>query len=228
MGQASTAAKSPRKRRKGGETRTLLINACIDLIRSEGLMALSTERVTRAAHISQPGFYNHFKNTDELLRVSVVSVLQDMAGRQTVLRREMMGGLETPQDAVDAQTTRNILEAMLDVFLSEPVFAELFLRYRFDASLLDGAVMAVAQEVIEDNISDLWELSRRMGARQEDYPRVALHAEHLSGIYYRTAELMLAKRYSRELILQSACEAVISLTRGLQEVLLAAQMEPPR
>lgn len=225
MGQASTAAKSPRKRRKSGETRTLLINACIDLIRSEGLMALSTERVTRAAHISQPGFYNHFKNVDALLEVAVTDVLTEMADRQSRLRREAMQAQSTLAARLQPAPTRALLERMLDVFVSEPTFAHLYLRYRFDPTVLGGAIARVARKVEEDMIADNWALSLIAGTRPEHYDRVAVYTEQANALYYRAGEQLLHGRYDRELILEKLTSASVALNRQLVEELVRLQPE---
>jgi len=229
MTRAAPATKSRQRggRRPAGETRALLLQACIELIRAEGLTALTTHRVAKAAGISQPGFYNHFKNLDALLEVAVTDVLTGMADRQSRMRREAMQTPQTAAAMLQPAPTRALLERMLDVFVSEPTFADLYLRYRFDPTVLGGAIARVARKVEDDMIADNWALSLIGGTRPEHYDRVALYTEQLNALYYRTGEQLLQGRYDRERILESLTSANVALHRELVEELMRLQPEWP-
>jgi len=227
MAQALTGTESRQKsgRRRVGETRALLLQACIELIRADGLTALTTDRVAKAAGISQPGFYNHFKNVDALLEVAVTDVLTEMADRQSRLRREAMQVPSTLAAMLQPAPTRALLERMLEVLLSEPTFADLYLRYRFDPTVLGGAIARVARKVEEEMIADNWALSLVAGTRPEHYDRVALYAEQISALYYRAGEQLLHGRYDREQILESLTSASVVLNQQLVEELVRLQPE---
>src|ERR1041385_4662159 len=86
MSSDAPTARDPRRRGKQGETRAKLIQVTIDLVRNEGLAALTTSRITREAGIAQPGFYAHFKNIEDVLRTAVAQVIEDIR-RKTKQRR---------------------------------------------------------------------------------------------------------------------------------------------
>lgn len=197
-------------RRPRGETRTVLLDACTELVRAEGPAAVTTERMAREAGISQPGFYNHFKNTDELLRTAVVAVLQDMAARQLATWREHNASVD-PQRLLSAAHVHTQLDLMIPVFTSEPRFADLYLRYRLDPTVLDGAIKRVADEVREDLTAEVWSIAQRFGGKPADYPRVAFYAELLLGLYYRACEMIIAERFSYSQVLDLTTTAVSSL-----------------
>ena len=72
------STREPGRRGKQGETRARLIQVAIELVRTEGLAALTTSRITRAAGIAQPGFYAHFRNVEEVLQTAVMQVIEEM------------------------------------------------------------------------------------------------------------------------------------------------------
>lgn len=60
---------STRRSRKESklETRERILDAALDVLIKEGTKGFSMNKVTKAAGIAQPSFYNHFDNLDEML-----------------------------------------------------------------------------------------------------------------------------------------------------------------
>lgn len=204
---------SPRRRGRSGETRALLCEVCIQIVRTEGRAALSVQRVAKEAGISAPGFYNHFKNTEELLGEALGGVMADLARRQSIgaalERLGLKGGMPTPQVA------RQVLDSMLSVFLEEPELAELYIRYRTDPTMVDGAITEVAAQVLTETVDTIWGYAQRLGTPPKAYARVAIFAEHLIAHYYRAAEMLLSGRHERELVIETTTNAIYVLTMQL-------------
>jgi len=219
MTDAAAMPEARGKRRKQGATRAMLVEACVDLIREEGVSALTTQRVAHRAGISQPGFYNHFDNIDGLLREAVDRVYGDMARRQTEARRKVLEAYQHPEETIRPENVRRGLESTLGVVLDEPRFAELFLRYAGDPTLLGGAAKAIADRARDETIEDIWALSMRMGSRPEDYARVAVYTEQMLALYYNAAVQILGHRYSRALVIDATTEALVALGTALNEAL---------
>jgi TetR/AcrR family transcriptional regulator, fatty acid biosynthesis regulator len=196
-GEPIRPTREPGRRGKQGETRARLIQVTIDVVRAEGLSALTTSRITRAAGIAQPGFYAHFKNVDDLVRTAVSQVVEEMREKIGAARRRTFERFKTVVDAagIDA-TTRAAYDDALDVFLSDPTFAELFLRYRRDPSLLGGYMREAMEHVRQDLTLDVWRNARRLGFRDEHYPQVTFWAEQILGLFFTTAEALLDGRYT--------------------------------
>ena len=77
-----------------------MLEAAVDLLRSEGLPSLTTVRVTKEAGIVQSGFYAHFKNPEHLQQE-----LAERVGRE--LREHIatwMAALPTPAEADKTST----------------------------------------------------------------------------------------------------------------------------
>jgi AcrR family transcriptional regulator len=202
--QPQRSTREPGRRGKQGETRARLIQVTIDLVRQEGLPALTTGRITRAAGIAQPGFYAHFKNIDDLLRTALAQVLDDMQRKVTAARRRAFERLKSLEDLADIETTRAAYADTLDVFLSDPRFAELFLRYRRDPSLLGGYMRYAMDVVRQDLTADIWRAAQALGFQQEHYSVVAFWAEQLLALYLAAAEALLDKRQAdRDMLLDS-------------------------
>lgn len=211
--QASTAADSsvpppstrePGRRGKQGETRARLIQVTIELVRQEGLPALTTSRITKAAGIAQPGFYAHFKNVDELVHVAILQVLEEMRIKIGDSRRRAFARFEEYANVVNMKATRMAYADGLDVFLSDPTFAELYLRYRRDPSLLGGLMRQAHALVRQDITEDMWRNAQRFGFRPEHYVQVSMWAEQVLALFLSAAEALLDGRYpSRDQVIES-------------------------
>ena len=217
------STREPGRRGKQGETRARLVQVTIDLVRREGLSALTTSRITRAAGIAQPGFYAHFKNVEELLRTAVSQVLDDMREKAGAARRRALERFATMDSVGDLEMTKAAYEDTLSVFLSDPGFAELFLRYRRDPSLLGGYMRYAMESLRKDITEDLWRRALLMGFREEHRTHVALWAEQLLALYFAAAEALIDNRYDdRELLLESVSRS----SRALANATLEAALGP--
>jgi AcrR family transcriptional regulator len=198
------STREPGRRGKQGETRARLVQVTIELVRNEGLSALTTGRITRAAGIAQPGFYAHFRNVDDLLRQAIGHVLGEMREKIRGARRRSFERLDAVSDAAQIDAIRAAYEDGLAVFLSDPTFAELFLRYRRDPSLLGGYMRRAMDGVRTDITEDMWLRARALGAKPHHRPLVSFWAEQVLALYFTAAEALLDDRYAdRDMMLDA-------------------------
>jgi AcrR family transcriptional regulator len=196
--------REPGRRGKQGETRARLIQVTVELVRREGLPALTTSRITRAAGIAQPGFYAHFKNVDELVQTAVMEVLEEMRGKIGDARRRAFARFEEFADVANMNATRMAYADGLDVLLEDQTFAELFLRYRRDPSLLGGMMRQAHAFVRQDITEDMWRNAQRFGFKPEHYVQVSIWAEQVLGLFLSGAEALLDGRYpNRDQVIDS-------------------------
>ena len=107
-------------------------------------------------------------------------------------------------DAAHVDALRAAYEDGLDVFLSDPTFAELFLRYRRDPSLLGGYMRRAMEGVRADITEDMWLRARALGARPEHHPMISFWAEQVLALYFTAAEALLDERYAdRDMMLDA-------------------------
>jgi len=101
-----------------------MLEAAVDLLRSEGLPSLTTVRVTREAGIVQSGFYAHFKNPEHLQQE-----LADRAGRE--LREHMATWMATMRaSTAEEGSLAASYEQVLTLFRDQTSLIDLFLRFR--------------------------------------------------------------------------------------------------
>ena len=194
--QALPTKREPGRRGKQGETRARLIRVAIELLRGEGLSSMTTSRIAKAAGIAQPGFYAHFKNTDELVSTAVLEILEEMRRKTLEARRSAFERLQNYEELSNIALMRQAFEDGLDVLLADPTFAELLLRYRRDPSLLGGLLREAARRTREDLTEDIWTTAQRFGFRAEHYPQVAFWSEQILGLFLTAAEALLDGRYT--------------------------------
>jgi AcrR family transcriptional regulator len=211
------STREPGRRGKQGETRARLIQVTVDLLRQEGLHALTTGRITKAAGIAQPGFYAHFKNIDDLVRTAVSQVVEEMRQKIRAVRRRAFDHLREVRDIANLQATRAVYADTLDVLLSDPGFAELFLRYRRDPSLLGGYMREAATRVREDISEDMWRNAQLVGFSPELQPLVSMWAEQILGLFFAAAEAVLDGRYEgqKELIIDALALSSFAIMRAM-------------
>jgi TetR/AcrR family transcriptional regulator, fatty acid biosynthesis regulator len=193
--QPGASRREPGRRGKQGETRARLIRVTIELLRGEGLSALTTSRITKAAGIAQPGFYAHFKNVDELVRTAVLEVLEEMRRRSSETRRAAFQRLQHYEDLTNIALMRAAYEDGLNLLLGDPTFAELILRYRRDPSLLGGLMREAIGHAREDIFEDIWRTAQAFGFRSEHHSQVAFWAEQILALYLTAAEALLDGRF---------------------------------
>jgi AcrR family transcriptional regulator len=141
-------AKLTRKEAKA-LTRAKLISALIDLTRSEGIGALSTTAVTRAAGVAQSVFYDHFKDMDQALTVAAEKV----GGRVRAAIADARAQLDL---SAPAGPIRASYAAAVDGLMAEPVLTELLLRHRSDPlSPLGECMRGILANARTDIIADL-------------------------------------------------------------------------
>jgi AcrR family transcriptional regulator len=208
------SSREPGRRGKQGETRARLIQVTIDLVRQEGVGALTTSRITRAAGIAQPGFYAHFKNVDQIVRHAVSHVVEDTREKIKVVRRRAFERFRDP-NADLRSATRSAYNETLDVFLADPTFAELLLRYRRDPSVLGGSMQIVMERVREDFTNDLWRNAEVAGFKEEQRPTVMFWADQILALYFAGAEALLDGRQTdREMLVDALTQSSMAIMRA--------------
>jgi AcrR family transcriptional regulator len=181
-----------------------MLEAAVELLRTEGPGSLTTVRLTREAGIVQSGFYAHFKNPDHLQEE-----LAEKKGQQ--LRESMarwMAALRSdPRTDLDALTAR--YREVLDLFEEESEVVDLFLRYRRTPTPL-GAVMGHLHTQLRADVFQY--LRDRAGAPEDLRPHLGAlgtHADLLVAALLGVAEAVVENRLPHR---AGAAQALASMT----------------
>ena len=185
----NTTKRSRKPRGTRDETREQLIQAAIDLLRREGVGAVTTVSVTEAIGLTQSGFYQHFSSLEQCLEAAA-----QQCTRQ--LRQFVADHLEATQKDTDDPMAAHVrhYQAMLDLCARDRVLGELFLKRRFDESPIGQAMRDFHDGLRTDLSKNLRELARALDPRTANDPRIPVLAELLLSMTISAAEMLVEGR----------------------------------
>lgn len=146
----SPAGRPLSRRESKAATRMRLIEAAIEILDTEGEGELTTTAVARRAGISQPSFYVHFSDLDDLLH----QVIEHMNGELSAPTREARR--QSRNAPFDVGKLRETFRVPLEFLLAHPTITRLLARTRLDlVSPLGAWSRAVWQTNRDDLVADL-------------------------------------------------------------------------
>ena len=178
------------RREKRAATRERLIEATITLLRSEGIGALNTVAITKAAGLAQSGFYQHFAGVDEAKRAAAELIAERIRNDVARQRRRVH-----TLDPNDLKLLQRYCQKMLEIFESEPRFAEIFLHNRHDRSPLGEVMRELLRQLHQDLLEDLQNvLFRRRKIEPAEREMLSLQAEIILAAAFTCGEAIIEKR----------------------------------
>lgn len=217
-----------RKRGTREQTRQRLFDATIDLIQREGLAALTTVRITEHAGIVQSGFYAHFKNIDECVAATAEQVIDRQRSVQSDFRSRAYAHLLGADSLVGYANMRALWERSLDLMLEDRVFAELFLRYRRDASPLGKRVRKLFDQARSDMARDMNEVAPRLGIGKEFEPYTAFWGDLVLGMWLTATEALLDGSHDREVVITMLAQTTCAGSRAGVRAAQPREVDPHR
>lgn len=159
-----------------------MLDAAVDILRLEGLPALTTVRVTREAGIVQSGFYAHFKNPEHLQ--------QELAERVGLKLREHMASWMAAMRAGsgDEADLAERYEHVLTLFRDESSIVDLFLRYRRSPSTLGKVLGHLHTQLRADFFQYLRERAGDPDTIRPHLGTIGVHADTLVAAVLGVAE----------------------------------------
>lgn len=197
---------------KKERTRVLLIEAAAELALSGGVAAVTTTAVTARIGVTQPAFYVHFKNVDEILAVAA----SETSDRITKILREVRakGRARGPIEN-SKETVRSSLEALC----SEPEVLDMFLRYRRDTtSALGNSIMACEARARQELAEDLGHGAAKVGLSVEKLPPLNIVADCFASLFIGCLESIRDGRATLE-------QAASMLSNVLRAAVMGAVMK---
>jgi AcrR family transcriptional regulator len=190
------------------------LQVTLDLLRAEGMGALTTGRIAGAAGIAQPGFYAHFKNVEECLSTALFEVMEEMRAKVTLVRARAFSRFQSIEDLVNVEATRAALSDSVDVLLSDRAVAELFLRHRRDLTMLDGFMCKAYEQQRQDLTGDMWLIAHAAGFKESQRREVAWWSEQILALFFVAAEALLDGRYDRDTVLEGVTRNAYAIMRA--------------
>lgn len=180
-----SAARPGKRRRKpargpaSSATRQRVIDATLDLIRSDGIGSLTTVAIAKQADIHQPNFYAYFANIDDCLAAAAEQIGERFHAFDADAFAELKQAVETGGQYLEVSCRYH--ERLLETLLRERRVTELFLRHRHDHSPFGKVLRDFERRAVDRLTENLWDLGIRVGLRGKHLSEVRLLAELLSG-----------------------------------------------
>ncbi len=190
-------------------TRARLIEATLELLRTEGRSSLTTGRVAQQAGVAQPTFYVHFGQMDEALEgaaeamvhrlmerlelvpnAPAVSGASAMSSDSAAASASVSGGASVSSNSLNADPMRCTIARLVGALLSEPQLAEVFLRHRRDSASPLGRESRVLTRYIERQVVSALKVVGSAPAQSSP----ELHAELIVGMALAVVEGSLDQR----------------------------------
>jgi AcrR family transcriptional regulator len=161
-----------------------LVAGTMQVLMNDGATALTTKRITAAAGMSQPSFYVHFSDMDDAL----CAVADELSGK---LRDSMHAARLRIVATGTPETIREAYSTAVYGLIDNPLFAQLMIAYRHDATTPLGRRMRdLDREFREDLKADV----RRMGITEKVVNDLDVYVELISGMTGAIVEGLLTKR----------------------------------
>lgn len=127
------------------QSRQRLVKAAISVLSEQGMARLTTGKIARAAGLSQPSFYVHFSDMEDLLTSVAELVIEPVRGvLETTLDKLQAEGFS---GADMAQGIRAGATEALDALLADPKVAEVLLAHRRDRTPLGKGIRKAQDEL---------------------------------------------------------------------------------
>ena len=162
MDRVREASERPRERRTG-KTRAKLLARAVELLRAEGIDAVTTKRLTRHLGITQPAFYMHFEDI-EACRAEAVELLAD----ELVVFIETMHGSLREVDPFDPATLERHYARVVERALEDRELARLLVLGTRQESILDDRVEAARQRIVTEIALHMNTVAEALGYPADD------------------------------------------------------------
>lgn len=194
---------SPREEAKA-ESRRRLIEACLDLIETEGPGGLTTGQIAQRAGLAQPTFCVHFAGIDALLDTILTEILQTW-GAETIDARQVA------RDQPGRDQFRETFRVPMQALAAHPRALRVVLANRHDPSSAIGRWSA-----------DVWDQHRRSliaDLRTGGFPAQTLSERRqvemiADGIMALTAEMVLGHVNGRYPDLDEIIDVLVAFSVG--------------
>jgi AcrR family transcriptional regulator len=190
-------------------TRAQLLEGALRILDEEGETGLTTTAVTRHAGISQPSFYAHFSDMDDLLHSLIDELAQQ---RLRHVREARQAAWETPGDL---ERVRDIFRIPLAYSVEHPRLFRLLLKSRHDRSPLGDWSRSVNRSQRQALAEDLLAVARP-NPRESDRRRIEMIAE---GVVSLTETMILGHLEGRYPDVEEIVDVLVAFSSGYSSLL---------
>lgn len=156
-------------------TRQRLLDAALEILDEEGESGLTTTRITRLAGVSQPTFYVHFTDMDDLLKDLIQRLWEERRAGQRETRAEM-------RQATTGSVVRELTRATINSLVAHPAVLRLVMRSRLDQSSPLGEYTRAELDITLDNMITALEATGLPNATPAEQRKLRMQADGLVAV----------------------------------------------
>jgi len=193
----------------------------MELLSQEGLAAVTTSRLSRAAGIVQSGFYAHFEGVEEC-----VVLAAERIGEKIL--RPVEEGLAALREhgPDDPELIRAQYRWVFGVLESEWRFVELVLRYHREPTPLGDALSALIGKLRQEIVDHLLIIGERGGLDRRYLPQIGFCADLIIALQLSSLEAYVKDAsLDKEMIVEVLTQETLALIARVVEWSLGKQAE---
>jgi len=200
-------------------THIRMLQCAIELIRTEGVGAVTVSRIAKRIEVHHSLFYTHFESIDECLAQAAAHVVANLVPIDV----QMRGNLET----LRVEERAEFLKDALDRWLVEKPFVELALSARLDRSAFGRALRPTLDALRDSIVGEVRVLATRCGVDARRMDGVDHIGDALYGQWLWGLETVVSGRCSDtgEVALMVADNMTGICTQGLRRLMQPASHE---
>lgn len=193
MPRPEPGAPSKRNDERRARTHERLLAAAIELLRTEGLHAITVSRVAKRVGVHHSLFYTHFQDVNACLAAAAQRVIETIAPVDRELRKKLMR-----RAFVDRRELARYFEGAFERWLEQRPFVELLLAHRLDRSPLGEALRPALAAIRDETMSELWELAVELGVDDRHVAEAAALADlHMAHFLWALEALIEGRAHDR-------------------------------
>jgi AcrR family transcriptional regulator len=206
MPRLEPGAASKRNDERRARTRERLLNAAIELLRGEGLHAVTVSRVAKRVGVHHSLFYTHFHDVNACLAAAAQRVIETIAPVDRELRSELLR-----RAFLDRRALARYFEGAFDRWLEQRPFVELLLAHRLDRSPLGEALRPAIAAIRDETMAELWDLAVEIGVDGQDIGETRVLADlHLSHWLWALETLIEGRVHDRAALAGTLADIFVS------------------
>jgi TetR/AcrR family transcriptional regulator of autoinduction and epiphytic fitness len=215
-----TSSPSPARTARKQATRERIIHSTIHLLMQEGLQAVSMNRISKAAGIAQPSFYNHYPSVEALIR----DVRETLKARYLPALQEKFIAIATTLKQPGQHSLRELSQRYIEINMSVllknvALFRVILADYHHPESPAKGELGKIISDINSAWIELIRQLAAANNLQISDAP-LRLYVDSMSALVHTLVQGVAENRYPEEAAVTSVAlhsAGLINELAGLHE-----------
>lgn len=184
-------------------TRERILQSTVTLLMSDGLQGLSMNKISKAAGIAQPSFYNHYTSVDEL----IVEVREKLKARYLPSLQEKFISIveelkQNKQPDIRALSQRYLEINMSELLKNVPLFRIILADFHHPDNPAKGELGRIISDINQSWVELIRKLAYANNIKIQDAP-LQLYVDSVSALVHTLILGVADGKYSQEVAVAS-------------------------